>query len=184
MILAEIILIALLLSLLTGGSLKKLADEPLKGEAVLLFLLPVQLLWPSASQRLGLGCALSIFLWLLMMTGLAVVLMVNATKRWQLALAALGIAANILVIGVNQSMPVSIRAASEIGGSRVDARRALDADCLHEEMDGETQLPFLADVVAVPGPSWHGGVISIGDILLSFGLGAWVFAAGKSDRNR
>lgn len=179
MILAEVIVAGLVLSLATGGSLRQLSREPLKGEVVLLVLLPSQLLWPSASSRLGLDCALGVIIWLVMMAGLSIVLMLNASRRWMLAVAALGIAANILVIGLNQSMPVSIKAASEIGGSRLVIREALDEDCLHEELDSSTRLPVLADVLAIPGPPWHRGVISVGDMLLAVGLAGWVFTASR-----
>ncbi len=179
---AEAIIVGLVLSLVTGGSLKNLACEPLKGERALLLLLPAQLLWPGVSARLGFECALSIIIWLLMMAGLAAVLMLNSPRRWMLGFAALGIAANILVIGLNQAMPVEIRAASEIGAPRVASREALANDCLHEEMTEDTVLALLADVIAVPGPAWQRGVLSVGDFLLAFGLGAWVFAACKGGR--
>lgn len=181
MILAEIILGGLVLGLITGGSLRNLAQEPLKGEWALLLLLPSQLLWPGLAERLGMPCAVSIIIWLLLMAGLATVLMLNARRRWMLSFAALGIALNILVIGLNQAMPVSIRAASEIGATRSAAREALASDCLHEEMDGATRAAFLADVVAVPGPPWQRGVLSVGDVLLAVGLGAWVFAASRRE---
>jgi len=177
---AEAILAALLVSLLTGGSLQHLASEPLRGEWVLLTLLPTQMLWPSISSRLDVDDGLSIIIWLAMMAGLAVVLMLNASQRWMLAFAALGIAANILVIGLNQAMPVSIEAASEIGVVRAASRAALERDGLHEEMDARTLLPFLGDVIAVPGPPWQRGVLSLGDALLALGLGGWVFAASRS----
>lgn len=179
MIMAEIILLGLLAALLTGGSLKNLAKESLRGESALLILLPAQLAWPAISSRLDLNDALSIVVWLLMMAGLAVVLMLNARRRWMLAFAALGIAANILVIGLNQAMPVSIQAASEIGATRANARGALALDSLHEEIGSESIAPFLADVVAIPGPEWQRGVISLGDVLLALGLAAWIWAAAK-----
>lgn len=179
MILAEIILVGLLIALVTGGSLRNLAAEPLKGEWVLLILLPAQLAWPGVSERLDLDGALSIVVWLLMMSALAIVLMLNARRRWMLAFAALGIAMNILVIGLNQAMPVSIQAASEIGATRTDTRNALGADGLHDEIGDKTIAPFLADVVPIPGPEWQRGVISLGDVLLAVGLAGWTWAAAK-----
>jgi len=182
-IMAEVIIAGLILSLATGGSLRNLAGESLKGEWALLLLLPAQLLWPKAAAHLDLECALSIIIWLLMMSGLAAVLMTNASRRWMLGFAALGIAANILVIGLNQAMPVDIRAASEIGATRVVARESLADDCLHEELTESTRLPMLADVIAAPGPSWQRGVLSLGDTLLALGLAAWVFAASRTPRS-
>jgi hypothetical protein len=178
-ILVEAILLGLLLSLLTGGSAAHLKDERLRGETLLLVLLPLQLLWPGIVQRIGLPCELSILVWLLMMGALAFLLFYNAPRRWMLAFAGLGIAMNVLVIGSNGAMPVSLKAASEIGATRAEARIALEDSCLHEALDGDTRLVFLADVIATPGPSWQRGVISIGDILLAAGLGAWVFAGSQ-----
>ena len=179
MILAEAIAIGLVLSLLTGGSIRLLAREPLKGEAALLLLLPLQLLWPRIAAQVGLPCALSTIVWLFLMASLAVVLFLNVSRRWMLALAGLGIAMNVLVIGINSAMPVSIRATSEIGVPRAEARAVLAADCLHEEMTEDTRLALLGDFIAVSGPQWQRGVISAGDILLAIGLAAWVFAASR-----
>lgn len=183
MILAEVVAIALLASLATGGSLSLLARESLKGEAVLLVLLPLQLVWPTLSSWLGLEGALSLVVWLLMMSVLAGVLMLNAMRRWPLAFAALGIAANVLVIGANQAMPVSIRAASEIGSTRIEAREAMARGDLHEEADEETRLIWLADLIAIPGPTWQRAVLSVGDILLASGLGGWIFIASRTTRS-
>lgn len=175
----EIIAAWLLLSLVTGGSLRQLQRERLAGETVLFVVLPLQVLWPAVSARIGLECALSIIAWLLMMAALALVLFYNAPRRWMLAFAGLGIAMNILVIGFNSGMPVSLRAAGELGGSREAARLAMESSCLHRPIEDRTRLTFLADVIAVPGPSWQRGVVSLGDLLLAFGLGGWVFAASR-----
>jgi hypothetical protein len=182
MILAEGILLGIVASLLTGGSVRRLAEERLTGEWILVLLLPAQLMWPAASQKLNLDCPYALLPWLLMMATLSAVLMLNSSRRWMLSLAALGVAANVLVIGVNQAMPVDIRRASEIGTLRDDARQSLERDCLHEELDNETRLSFLADVIAVPGPEWQRGVVSAGDILLTVGLSVWVFVAARESR--
>lgn len=179
MILGEIVLGGLALSLLTGGSLKRLQGEPLKGEWVLLLLLPVQVMWPRIAAQIGLQCLASMLVWLLLMAALALVCFLNAPRRWQLAIAGFGITLNILVIGLNSAMPVSIRAASEIGVPRATARMTFEIDCLHKELTDETRLPVLADVMAVPGPPWQRGVVSVGDLLLALGLGGWVFAASR-----
>lgn len=182
MIMAEAIFAALVVSSFTGGSIKHLAAVPLKGERILLVLLPAQLIWPTLAERLGLGCGASLLVWLLMMAGLAMVLMSNAGQQWALAIAALGIAANVLVIGLNQAMPVSIRAASEIGGTRTEARTALADDCLHEELNGDTLLPFLGDIIAIPGPKWQRAVVSLGDVTLCLGLFVWIVLAAREGR--
>lgn len=179
MILGEIVLFGLLLSILTGGSLRRLQAEPLKGEWVLLVLLPVQVMWPSIGARLQLPCVISMLVWLFLMAALASVCFLNAPRRWQLAVAGFGIALNILVIGLNSAMPVDIRAASEIGVPRATARMTFEIDCLHKERTDETRLSFLADVIAVPGPRWQRGVVSPGDLLLALGLAGWVFVGSR-----
>lgn len=179
MILLEALVLALMLSLVTGGSLRNLEHERLLGERYLLILLPLQIAWPRLAMIGDIGCALSLSVWLLMMVSLVAVLMVNVRKRWVLSIAAAGIALNVLVIGLNGAMPVSMRSVSEIGALRVDALASLETDCLHELLDAETRLASLADVIAVPGPAWRRGVISAGDLLLALGLGAWVFVGTR-----
>jgi hypothetical protein len=178
-ILLEAAVVALLLSLATGGSLRNLERERLRGEWVLLALLPLQLLWPRLSSLVGIGRELSVMVWLVMMVALVGVMLVNVWRRWMLGFAALGIALNVLVIGLNGAMPVSLRSTSELGAPRDEAAASLAADHLHEVLDEETLLPELADVIAIPGPEWRRGVVSVGDILLSLGLAGWVFAASR-----
>jgi hypothetical protein len=178
-ILFEVIAAGLVLSLVTGGSLRRLEQEHLAGEWILLVLLPVQVFWPRLSEAIGLPCAASMIIWLLMMAALAGVLFWNAPRRWMLAFAGLGIAMNVLVIGVNGAMPVSLKAAAELGQPYEATQARLEVGCLHRALDDETKLVFLADVIPVPGPSWHAGVVSVGDLLLAGGLGVWVFRASR-----
>lgn len=182
MILIEIVAAALLLSMLTGGSLSQLEEGHIRGQNLLVILLPAQLVWPRAAQLLDLSCSVTVALWLVMMAGLFLLLLMNAPKSWALGMAALGIAANILVIGLNGAMPVNIRAASEMGVTRSRVRTAFAADCLHEELAQDTRLKLLADNIAVPGPTWQRGVVSLGDILLAAGLASWVWGASRTPR--
>ncbi|MDY0340170.1 MAG: DUF5317 family protein [Coriobacteriia bacterium] len=177
MILLEMVVLALVISLMAGGSLRKLEQERLRGEWLLLVLLPLQIAWPQFVEMMGMGCAISLTIWLLMMTLLVVVLALNAPHRWALGVAALGITLNVIVIGFNGAMPVSLRATSEIGVSRADALIKLDADCLHGVFDEGVRIPALADVIAIPGPRWQCSVVSVGDLLLALGLSSWVFTA-------
>lgn len=184
MILLETITFALILSLLTGGSLRNLEHEHLYGERVLFLLLPLQIMWPRVVDLAGLGCAIGLGAWLIMMVVLVLVLVLNVSRRWALAFAAVGIAFNVLVIGFNGAMPVSLRSVSEIGSSRPDALAMLASDCLHEPLQGTSRLAYFADVIAIPGPAWQRGVVSPGDLLLALGLGSWVFVATRGDNRR
>lgn len=179
MLLLEALVVALMMSLAARGSLKRLAASPLRGEVVLLVLLPLQMIWPSLTRSLRVACPVATALWLVLMGSLAGILFLNASRSVALAVAGLGIALNVLVIGLNGAMPVSLRASSELGVSRAEASAALAQDCLHESLEPSAHLPFLADVIAVPGPDWHRGIISVGDCLLILGLCCWVYVASR-----
>lgn len=179
MILAEIILAGLLLSLATGGSVRHLGQVRLRGEWILLVLLPAQLLWPAVLARFRLDCETSLVIWLVMMGGISAILLINSRRRWTLALAALGVLANMLVISSNGAMPVDIKAASEMGVARADVRNRLREDCLHVESNEDSKLRFLGDYIVVPGPNWQRSVISPGDLLLSLGLSSWIFVMSR-----
>lgn len=180
MVIAEALLIGLLLGLAAGGSLRGLQRERLLGEPLLLGLLPLQVVWPGLSGLAGLSCRVSVALWVAMMGALSIVMFLNGRRRWTLAIAGLGIAANVLVIGLNGAMPVSLRAVSETGLPRDASLARLQSDCLHEPLDDATVLAPLGDVLPVPGPAWQRGVLSIGDLLLALGLAAWVYQATRT----
>lgn len=74
-----------------------------------------------------------------------------------------GLASNVVVIVANGAMPVSIAAARI-----ADAGTAFTRGIGHEPMTSTTTLPWLADVIPVPG---LGLVISAGDLVLAAGLG-------------
>lgn len=179
MLMLEAVGAALLISLLTGGSLARMADEPLRGEGLLLLLLPLQLAWPGLARALGLSHLAGVVVWLWLMAILATILFLNSVHSTILAVAGLGIALNVLVIGLNGGMPVSLRASSELGITRAEAVEALEGDCLHKPLLDDSRLPFLADIIAVPGPRWHRGIVSLGDFLLVLGLGGWVYSASR-----
>ena len=179
MILVEIMVLGLVLSLLTGGSFRTLQEERLVGEWVLLTLLPLQMLWPAVAGILGLHCAWSRVTWLLLMAVLGAVLLVNAPRRWILAIAGLGISLNIMVIGINGGMPVSFSAAQSLGAERADLVELVGQQCLYVALDDSTLLSGLGDVLPVPGPRWHQALISVGDLLLALGLSGWLFVAAR-----
>jgi Family of unknown function (DUF5317) len=93
-----------------------------------------------------------------------------------------GLAANLLVIGVNGGMPVSTEALRDAG---LNPARLGDAGTLkHHLMGPEDSLTPLADVIAIPQPV--GAVVSIGDVALYLGVAALVVSVmlGRSGENR
>ncbi len=79
-------------------------------------------------------------------------------------IAGIGILMNFTVIAANQGMPVLVEAIEVAGGS---PDIALDAK--HVLLDDGTRLPFLGDVIPLPG-----SVISLGDVFLAIGLGVFL----------
>ncbi len=89
-----------------------------------------------------------------------------AINRWLpgMVLAAVGTVLNVVVIAANGAMPVSLRAA-EVAGIR-----STEMGIKHEILDADTVLPWLGDVIPVPGLD---ALISVGDVVLAMGI-AWL----------
>ncbi|MQA99877.1 MAG: hypothetical protein GEU78_06230 [Actinobacteria bacterium] len=154
--------VAALVARLRGGSLESLAATP--------FRWPL-LLWTSLIAQIAFGAWDPE--WLGSTGGLAVILATNVLVAAFLAfnrrlpgmvLAAVGTMLNVLVIAVNGAMPVALGAA-QIAGAGVR-----DLGIKHEILDAETRLPWLGDVIPVPGLRV---LISVGDVLLAIGI-AWL----------
>ena len=95
---------------------------------------------------------------------------------------ALGIALNTVVIIANGGyMPQSVEAATVVWGQpKFDATRLQNT----RPMDANSPLSFLGDTL--PEPTWlpRANVLSIGDLVLSVGVGAWIFGALSGASNR
>jgi len=169
------IVLGLLVGVLAGGSLKRFGAVRLKGEYLILPLLAFQLAVPRLATALGLPSRIAFVAWVAVMIGLVALALWN--RRWLgLAIAAVGIALNIVVIVANGAMPVSLDAVA-----RLDSTVVPKFDLLHEPLTAETRLEGLADIIPIPGPTWHRGVASVGDLLLFAGAGFFVFAAMRED---
>jgi hypothetical protein len=79
-------------------------------------------------------------------------------------IAGLGILMNFTVILANQGMPV-LEAAAEIAGGSGD----LVLTAKHVLLTPATRLPFLGDVIPLPG-----AVLSLGDVFLAIGVGSFL----------
>ncbi len=86
------------------------------------------------------------------------------------SLICVGLFLNFLVIAVNGGMPVSNKsmAYSEFREEHTDFK-GFD-DYIHIEMNDETKLSFLGDIIPIPGPTFIRSVVSIGDLILSLGV--------------
>ena len=86
--------------------------------------------------------------------------------RLPFGLLAAGFALNVAVMAPNQGMPVS-RAALDAVGAPAAADVAAGNLDKHVAMDGDTALPWLGDVVALPPLRM---VVSAGDLVMAGGI--------------
>jgi Family of unknown function (DUF5317) len=157
---------AAIVGLRRGGSLHALAYTRLRAPLLLLAGVLLQVALNSWHPQ-----------WLTNDRALALLLSANALVASFLAVnqrlpgmlvIALGLALNITVITANRAMPVSAKAAERSGATTAVG----DAGIRHEALDEDTVLPWLADVIPVPG---SGLVLSVGDVLLATGISRLVY---------
>lgn len=170
-----LVVVATVVGLLRGGSLESLANTSFRWLPVLFGSLIGQLgfqLWdPDWLTATG-------DLIVLLATQMAVAVFFGL--NWKLpgmALAATGFVLNVLVIGPNGAMPVSAKAVEVAGGERPN--QVEEFGIKHERLDEETVLPWLADVIPVPGT---GIIVSVGDIVLAAGIGWLVYRRTTAER--
>ena len=146
---------------LRGGSLKDLAETTFRWTPLLVFGLVFQIVFIYWDPE-----------WLGETGGLAVILISNlSVAAWLfvnralpgLALAAAGMALNLLVIVANGAMPVLESSARRAGVEE----RLETAGLKHEPLEDGTVLPWLGD--AIPVPPFR-EVLSVGDVVLALGL--------------
>jgi uncharacterized protein DUF5317 len=163
MILALIVaVVCAAIALARGGSLESLAATPLRWVGFLFGALVVQigidLLDPSWLNESG-------DVIVILLTNLAVIIFLIVNRGLPgVPLAALGLLLNLAVITLNGGMPVSARAAETAGL----AEELRDPGVKHELLDDDTALPWLADVIPIPGLQ---KIISVGDVVLAIGIG-------------
>ena len=174
MILIICLAVGLALRVLSGRGLSSLAHARLRGETPLLLLLLLQALLPLL--RLTGGAAhVAFYFWLATFPVLASVAWLNRSQPG-MAVLGLGLLLNFVVIGVNGGMPVLPAAIVAVTGTaRLHSIPA--GDFVHLVGSGMTRLPWLADSLPLPGPTWLRSVASAGDCLLFVGVAAYLAAA-------
>lgn len=174
-------LVGCLIGVLVGGSFSGLADVQLRHEGLLLILIGVYLLLPMASDLVALPSSVTRALWFASL-GLACVAAATNIGTPGFSMVWAGILLNFVVIAANGGMPVSISTTIAASGLTADAVESLvHLDPYRLAMTETTWLGFLGDIVPLPLPSPFGAVLSVGDLLLSFGAG--LFVASSMVRN-
>lgn len=153
--------LAIVVSLLRGGRLSNFTEIRLRAWWLLFvgFGMQVVAAFLNAEQA-DLATALVLLSYLPLMV--VVLLNRDDAGMW---IAGIGILMNFTVIVVNSGMPVLPASVELAGGSASDF--ALDAK--HVLLTTETRLPFLGDIIPLPG-----NVISLGDVFLAVGLGVFI----------
>jgi hypothetical protein len=166
--------LALVAGLLRGGSLEALADTRVRWLLLLFEGLLVQVVFDVWDPP---GLTASGALAVLVVSNVAVACFVALNLRvagmW---LIGLGLVANTTVIATNGAMPVSAGAAQTAG---LEAPSEVDDDLKHERLDENTGLPWLGDVIPVPGLK---EVLSVGDLLLAAGIGWLIYVRTTAGR--
>ncbi len=170
-IVAIAVALGLTFGLISGGSLKQLAETRFRWLAILFagFVLQIVLgswrpAWMSDDLR---------FWGLLASNGLVVVFLAANLRLPGMWLAAIGLAFNVAVIGANGAMPVSQDAVESYGGAAPTDRGGFK----HEPLNDSTTLGWLADVIPIPPLN---RVISVGDVVLACGILYLVFGRTRA----
>ncbi len=90
----------------------------------------------------------------------------------------IGLLLNLIVVAWNGGMPVFGDAVRIVNASPLPAIPA--GDFVHVLGTAAAHLPWLADIIPLPGPNWLRVVASPGDLMLFAGIVAFVGMAGKS----
>lgn len=161
------LLLAVTVGYATGGRISRLSSLHVRG----LWLAPAAV---AAQLLIGVTPSTAALPLLLLSQMLLLAFLLANRGQPGVALIALGIALNALVIDLNGAMPVSADALRMLGGEP-----AVDPGKHRLLQDGD-RLAFLADVIPFPPLRT---VLSIGDLVLAAGV-AWLTAAGMRGGGR
>lgn len=153
--------VAVVVSLLRGGSFRRLTDAELGWTWLLFVGVAIQVAVDLAAGRdlLGVGAAYAG----IALSQVAVLAWVVVNRELPgMALIGAGLLMNVVVIAANGAMPVDAAAIERLGIGAVEV-----APGKHELMTPDTRLPWLADVLPVPPLRT---IVSIGDVVLAVGV--------------
>lgn len=173
MIVLICIALGIALRLLSGRRLSEIGSVGLRGEMALIVLLAAQLALPSV--RLAGAERIGYYAWLGTFPCIIVIAWANR-RAPGMAMLGLGLLLNFAVIASNGGMPV-FSSAALIAKPGLLALTLPTGDFVHVVGTVSTRLPWLGDVIPIPGPSWLRSVASAGDLLLFAGIVVFLGAA-------
>lgn len=173
------LLVGLGLGLSTGGSLRRLGRLALRDRWLVVAAAAVQVAGAGLAVVVDARWVRWAYVVGLALSAAAAGVFVARNRRLPgMALVAVGLAANALVVVANGAMPVSA-AAAERAGVLAPALVG-DADPRHATEGPGTRLALLDDRVAVPLPVLP-DVLSAGDCLVAAGLGLLVLVCSRRE---
>ncbi|MDP1808400.1 MAG: DUF5317 family protein [Actinomycetota bacterium] len=156
--LLEVIAISLFAGWIFGGKISHLVDVKLVGAEFIIAAFVAQMLVPRmAAIDQSLGYLFHVGSYLMLLIAFS-----RNEPTPAVGLMAMGVFLNFVVISLNGGMPV--RTAIPI----------VFTDSIHLKLAGTTWLPWLGDVIPWPLPAGLGGLVSVGDILLSAGVATMI----------
>jgi chromate transport protein ChrA len=172
------IVLSVLVVVLTRGSFERLSRIRLRALWLLLVALVAQIALEFVDipeERLDdLGYALLLGTYVLIL----VFCLINR-RLAGMAIVTLGIALNVLVIALNQGMPTKD---DVVERNEREVRVPIERTVKHRPEEPDDQLPFLGDVLSVPGiPNQQ---FSIGDVIIGIGVADICFEASRRPRRR
>ncbi len=176
------LILGLVIGLLTRGRIRNLEYHEIRWGWLFVLLLSVQMVAPKIAVGVS-GVVLLWLFWVVPVVGCLVIAVLNI-RQPGFPLILLGLLSNLLVVSLNSGMPVLVPNALMVGGSSEQVLVSVGTSWLHRVLEVGTRLPWLGDVIPIPGPSWHRGLVSYGDILLSAGVGLyvlWLMHSGDSE---
>ena len=171
-------LLAGLVAIVGGGSLVGLVSTRFRAALLVVASFVVQfafVAWPP--EWLTRTSALAIFL---AAQGAVVAFLLLNRELPGMKIALAGLLLNMVVISLNGAMPVSETAARAAGTEYLSDQRHVEHG-LHlrnEILDDDTALPWFSDVLPLPVIRQ---VLSIGDVIIGFGIARLVYKRMKSD---
>jgi hypothetical protein len=173
-------ILACIVALLRGGSVRRLATLRVRGSTLILASLAIQLLIYTPALRhspLVLGWAAPIYLVALTLA------LVGMLRNWHLGmslrLASIGLILNLTVIILNGGhMPVNAASLRTIQGEAKVQELQDPHTYGNTRLAGPSSyLVVLSDIIPVPMPDGRGNVYSFGDMLIASGVALLVYRA-------
>lgn len=154
------ILAGIAIGYMRGGRLKALADAHVHWWYALVAAIALQVAAVLTDGDLGRYLLLSSF-------ALIIVFTARNFTRAGMGVVLLGVAANALVIGVNEGMPVREEAIIRSGLADEDEIDDFEFNSKWHLETEDDQLTFLGDIIPVPGAR---EVLSFGDLIMAVGV--------------